>query len=366
MAARAGTSPAVVSYVVNSGPRPVAPATRQKVLDAIEALGYRPNRAAKTLASKRSNTLGLVVPDTTNAFFSDLSQAVEQHARSLGLITLIGSSGYDHARERDYVETFNDYGADGIIVVSAELSAPWQASVTAPLVFIHRRPSGARGPVVRGDDHGGARLATEHLLALGRGGVHCIAGHEKAGPIEDRVQGWLGAHEAQPQSQSEPGSQLGPRSGSQSGSQAQSEPDFGGPRPVPGDLLRVSYPRGAAAGDLAGWLAALEQPSAVFVTTDEQAIGLLSAASTAGIRVPDDLAVVAFDNTSAAAYTVPPLTTVMLPYDEMARRAVDRVVVGESEVGESEVGEAGGAAGEVATCATDLVIRRSCGRPERR
>ncbi len=318
----AGTSTAVVSYVVNSGPRPVAQATRQRVLDAIAELGYRPNRAAQMLASKRSNALGVVVPDIANAFFTDLIRAIEQHARSRGFITLIGNTDYDRGHEQDYVEAFDDFGAEGIIVVSGDLVDPWKAAVSAPLVFVHRRPVGAEGPVIRTDDRLGGTLATEHLLALGRGGVHCVAGPEDAGPIQDRVDAWREAHRSSADSC------------------------------VPGELIRVPYPRAAAAAGLEPWLRTLVLPAAVFVTVDEQALGLLSAASAAGIRVPEDLAVVGYDNTSASAHSVPALTTVAMPYREMATWAVDWIVTNDDAL-------------DTVIDGVRLVVRRSCGVRER-
>jgi LacI family transcriptional regulator, galactose operon repressor len=329
-----GSSTAVVSYVVNDGPRAVAPETKRRVQAAIDELGYRPNRAARALATSRSRTLGLVVPDTTNAFFSDLVRAVERRARDEGLITFVGNSDYDSVRERGYVEAFEDYGADGIIVVCADLGRPWKAAVSTPLVFVHRRPRGASGPVVRADDRRGAELATEHLLRLGRGPVHCVAGPEDSGPIEERVQAWRNV---------------------QSGAR--------GDAAATADLVRVGYPRATAAAELGPWLAALSFPTAVFVTTDEQAIGLLSAAATAGVRVPDDLAVVAYDDTTAAAHCVPPLTTVRADLDEMAARAVAQIL----RHGEGEEAFRGDDTyqGDV-----QLVIRGSCagkdrGRPMR-
>ena len=297
VAKRAGISTAVVSYVVNSGPRNVAPATKRRVLEAIEELRYRPNRAARTLASNRSHAIGLVVPDTTNAFFSDLARAVERRASAEGLITLVGNTDYDRDRELGYVEAFGDYGADGIIVVSADLTTPWNAAVVTPLVFLHRRPVGARGPVVRADDRRGGKVATQHLLRLGRGPVHCVSGFEQEGPLEDRVRGWHDAMEL---------------------AEVRSGED--------GQLLRVSYPRAAAAAELDQWIRGLPKPTAVFMTTDEQAIGLLAAAHSADVRIPQDVAVLAFDGTSAAATAVPSLTSIAMPYDRLAGRAIDHIV----------------------------------------
>ncbi len=319
VAALAGLSTAVVSYVVNDGPRGVAPDTQARVLAAIDELGYRPNRAAQALATNRSRTIGLIVPDTTNAFFSDLVGAIERRCRAEGLITLIGNSDYDSECERSYVEAFEDYGADGVIIVAADATKPWAADVSTPLVFLHRRPDGAAGPIVRADDHLGAVLATEHLLQLDRGPVHCIAGPEDWGPIRARVDAWREVQR----------SQLG-----LTADEAM--------------LVRVRYPRADAGRDLRQWLERISGPTSVFVTTDEQAIGLLFAAAAIGLRIPEDLAVVSFDDTSAAACCVPPLTAVRIDLDRMAALAVDQLLQRPAD-------------GDADTIAVSLVIRASSG-----
>lgn len=316
----AGTSTAVVSYVVNSGPRPVAAKTKQRVNMAIEQLGYRPNRGARALVMKRSQTLGLVLPDTSNAFFSDVAHSVEGYARSKGLITLVGNTDYDSATERSYVESFEDYGTDGIIVVCADIERQWAAAVSTPLVFLHRRPPGAEGPVVRSDDRAGALLAIQHLNSLGRGSVHCVAGHDDAGPLKERLEVWL---------ESQRGSGWGDSS----------------------ELVRVGFPRSDAAAGLAPWLERLTLPTSVFVLTDEQALGLLSAAARLGIRIPEDLAVVSYDDTSASAYSVPALTSVTVRLEQMVRLAVDRVLANDGS-DQDYCGDVG------------LTVRQSCGGAE--
>ncbi|MGH3588203.1 MAG: LacI family DNA-binding transcriptional regulator, partial [Pseudonocardia sp.] len=104
VARHAGTSPAVVSYVLNNGPRPVAAATRARVEAAMAELGYRPNLVAKALRSARSNTIGLVVPDSTESFFTELVHAVERAAHEAGMLVLLGNSGFSRAQEQRYAQ----------------------------------------------------------------------------------------------------------------------------------------------------------------------------------------------------------------------------------------------------------------------
>ena len=112
VANRAGISPAVVSYVVNGGPRRVAPGTRSKVLRAIEDLGYRPNGLARALRVQKTFTIGLIVPDNTNPFFAQLARAVEETAFARGYVLLLGNSGQDDKRQAAYVRTFLERKVD--------------------------------------------------------------------------------------------------------------------------------------------------------------------------------------------------------------------------------------------------------------
>ena len=322
VASRAGVSTAVVSYVVNNGPRPVAPATRRRVEAAIAELGYRPNRVARTLVSQRSGTIGLIVPNTTSAFFTDLVQAVEREAFERGLLTFVGNAQLDLQHEQAYTEAFVSAGVDAVIVASTDVAHPLAHTGALDgerVVWIHRRPTGALGPLVRGDDRRGGQLATRHLLALGHRTVHCLAGLERSGPVADRVQGWADALGA-----------------------------TGEPEPT----LRSAYHRAEAARVVGPWLATLQAPAALFVATDEQAIGVLAAAYEAGVRVPHDLAVVSFDGTAAGAFTAPSLTSVALPMPAIAGAAVGMCL-------QATRGEAAGT--EQVVMPVELVVRRSCG-----
>lgn len=102
----AGTSTAVVSYVINNGPRPVAPATRERVLAAIKELGYRPDRVAQAMASRRTDLMGMIVPDARQPFFAEMAHAVEQAAAERGKMVLVGNSDYRDEREVHYLRAF--------------------------------------------------------------------------------------------------------------------------------------------------------------------------------------------------------------------------------------------------------------------
>lgn len=200
----AGTSTAVVSYVINNGPRPVAPATRERVLGAIKELGYRPDRVAQAMASRRTDLIGMIVPDARQPFFAEMAHAVEQAAAERGKMVLVGNSDYRDEREVHYLRAFLGMRVSGLILVSqgpseraaAEIEA-WDARV----VLLHERPEAIDDVAVVTDDIGGAQLATRHLLEHGNAYVACLGGMETTpavgDPVADHVEGWRRAmHES--------------------------------------------------------------------------------------------------------------------------------------------------------------------------
>lgn len=319
----AGISPAVVSYVLNGGPRKVAPVTRERVLAAIEQLGYRPNGIARSLRVNRTMTLGLLVPDTSNPFFAELARAVEEAAFDAGYTLLIGNATDDEARQTAYVRTFLQRQVDGLLLVPAhgpvtcldELSAsqkPW-------VVLDRRIDSGVGATQILADNVGGARAATRHLIEHGRRRIACIAGPRDVMPTTGRVAGWRSA--------------------------------------LRSAKLKPAAVRHVAFGRSAGYRAALDlcatnPPDALFVTSDEQALGALRALTELGLRCPDDVAMVSFDGIAAAAYAVPALSTMAQPFAELGRQGIaallSRIADPASEPSESVL-------------PVSLVARGSCG-----
>ncbi len=127
----AGTSTAVVSYVINNGPRPVAPATRERVLAAIKELGYRPDRVAQAMASRRTDLIGLIIPDARQPFFGEMAHAVEQAASERGKMVLVGNTDYVGEREVHYLRAFLGMRVSGLILVSHALNDLAAAEIEA-------------------------------------------------------------------------------------------------------------------------------------------------------------------------------------------------------------------------------------------
>jgi len=290
VATRAGTSTAVVSYVVNAGPRAVAPATRARVEQAIQELGYRRDPIAGALSKGRSNLVGLLVPDTANGFFGELSRCFEAEGRRRGLMTMLGNTGYDGAIAQHYISGFADLRPRGIFDMSVAQDAALPENV--PFIFIHSVPDGVEAPSVRFDDLGGARTAVEHLIADGYTDIHCIAGPHSDDPVSLRVQGWRQAMEAAGLS-------------------------------IEDRVHRSSFDRVVVEADVRRLLSTRAWPRAIFATTDEQALAVLHAASSVGARVPEDIAVVGFDGIREATLGGVRLTTVRVPMEQLAARAFD-------------------------------------------
>ena len=324
----AGTSTAVVSYVINNGPRPVSASTRARVEAAIEQLGYRPNRVARSLRAQASMVLGLVVPDSANPFFAEVSRAIEDAAFERGYTVLLGNTGGEPRRESHYVETFLQQRADGIILMSVGRNATAAvrkvADAGVPFVLVDRRLRGFASRVIEVDNEGGAYQATNHLIQHGHRNIACVAGPKGIGLASLRHRGWARAL-----------NELGVPKSSQR-------------------LARSEFTLAGGYGALKELMSGSPRPTALFATTDLQGIGVLRAASDLGIHVPRDLAVVSFDGIRDSYFTVPGLSTVVQPMDAMGRAAVSALF--DERRDEERF--------DTTTLPVQLSVNGSCGCPE--
>ncbi|MBB6415133.1 LacI family DNA-binding transcriptional regulator [Streptomyces massasporeus] len=326
----AGTSTAVVSYVINNGPRPVAPATRERVLAAIKELGYRPDRVAQAMASRRTDLVGLIIPDARQPFFGEMAHAVEQAASERGKMVLVGNTDYVGEREVHYLRAFLGMRVSGLILVSHALNDLAAAEIEAwdaRVVLLHERPEAIDDVAVTTDDLGGAELAVRHLLEHGHEYVACMGGIAETpavgDPVSDHVEGWRRAMD-------------------EAGISTE------------GRLFEALYNRYDAYQAALKILSGPQRPPAIFCSTDDQAIGLLRAARELRIDVPGELAVAGFDDIKEAALTDPPLTTIASDRPAMARAAVDLVL-------DDGLRVAGARRERLKVFPSRLVTRQSCG-----
>lgn len=296
VATRAGTSTAVVSYVLNDGPRPVAPDTRARVLAAVAELGYRRNNLARALRANRTGTLGLVVPDLAKPFFAELTRAIEDAAFARGFRLLVGSAHFDSDREGEQLQALLDARVDAVLLVPSQDPAPAVALLRRaqiPHVLVHRAHPEA--VCVTSDDIDAGQQAASHLLAHGHHHIAVLGGDTGTDPVSLRTRGAKAAL-------------------------------TGARRPVPSwSVLTCPFPnlRDDAYRATRTLLATNPQITAICATTDEHALGALRAATEAGRRTGDDLALISIDGTETAAYLNPALTAVTTPFDALGASAVN-------------------------------------------
>ncbi len=293
----AGVSTAVVSYVVNGGPRPVAAETAAKVRDAMHVLRYQPNLTARALKSGSNQTLGLVLIDSMNPFFTELTLAIEAAAAAHGQRMLVSDSHGDPDLEDKLVADLLGRRVDGLLLVSSfrrdSPSVPRPIDNT-PLVLLDC-PAPIPGQHTIGPDAlGGAVSAVGHLIREhGRRVVGLIVGAEGFATPDPRELGWETA------------------------------------------LREAGLPRGPVAVDdwtSAGGYRATKKlltgsptPEGIFVSSDAQAVGVLHALHEAGVDVVRDCPVVSFDGTQSGSWTWPPLTSARQPVVAMAEKALELV-----------------------------------------
>ncbi|MFI0818380.1 LacI family DNA-binding transcriptional regulator [Streptomyces sp. NPDC021098] len=323
----AGVSDQTVSRVLNDHPR-VRAETRERVRAAMRELGYRPTASARTLASGRSRTLGVISFDAARFGPAATLAGINQAAQEAGyLVSTIALTAADQAAVTGAVDRLLGQGADGIIAIAPQRSVG-QALVEAgdagetgrgvPMVTLDKS-FGAHIPVVAGDSASGARQATAHLLGLGHRTVHHIAGPTGWIAAEARVDGWRAALEA-------------------AGAEVH--------EPLLGDWSADS------GYDLGRRIARQPGLTALFVSNDQMAVGVLRALHEAGRRVPEDVSVVGYDDIPEAAHLLPPLTTIRTDFTEIGRRCLTLMLDQLDRTPEP---------GVRVTIPTELVVRHSTG-----
>lgn len=322
VAAAAGVSHQTVSRVLNDSDS-VRPHTRERVLAAIQDLGYRRNIAARALVTRRSHTIGVISSGTQLYGPASVIFAVEQAARRAGYYLSIASERVLDGRSfRAALQRLEEQSVEGLVVISTEeqaKSALAQLSTSLPTIVVEGAADGGP-PTVSVDQVDGAAQATRHLLEQGVRTVHHVSGPRSWIESQARVRGWRRTLE-----------------------------EAGAPVP---DVLRGDWSP-ASGYAAARQLAEHGDVEAVFVSNDPMALGVLRGLEESGLRVPDDVLVVGFDDVPEAAYYGPPLTTVRQNFEELGRRSIE-LLVGQLTDGVQP---------QSVTVPAELVVRRSSLRP---
>jgi LacI family transcriptional regulator len=298
VAESAGVSYATVSHVINNT-RLVSHETRERVLTAMEQLNYRPNALARSLRQGKTNTIGLVLPDSANPFFAEISRGIEDEAFKRGYSVFLCNTELDIQRELFYVDVLSKKQVDGIIFVAAGDQADsldFLLRRNMPVVMIDRDVPNVEVDAVLTDHKLGGFLATRHLIELGHKRIACIAGPSSITPSAERITGYRRALEEAGISYDE------------------------------NLVLRGDYHAQSGLEITHSILKMNLRPTAIFALNDLMALGALRAAAEADCSVPDDLAVVGYDDLEIARFTNPPLTTISQPKKAIGAQAVSLLV----------------------------------------
>ncbi|AVR97542.1 LacI family DNA-binding transcriptional regulator [Pseudoduganella armeniaca] len=279
VAQAAGVSYTTVSHVLNDT-RPVSPAARERVLAAAAALHYVPSALARSLRSQSTGTIGMIIPNNSNPYFSEVARGIEDTCYAAGYSVILCNSDDDPAKQRDYLNVLLTKRCDGLIMAAlAQTDAELLRQRRVPAVFIDRAPAGLEYDVVGVDNLAGGELAGQHLLALGRRRIGCIGGPRELEVSEQRIAGLRRA-----------------LAGALDEALCETA-DFSSAGGYAAALRLLARP-------------AAQRPDALFCCNDMMAIGALRAAAELGIAVPLELAVVGFDDIDLAQFVHPPLSSV--------------------------------------------------------
>jgi DNA-binding LacI/PurR family transcriptional regulator len=322
----AGVSIATVSRTINRVST-VNPKMAKRVWEAIAKLNYFPNTQARSLVSGRSRLLGLIVSEITNPFFPELIQGFEDVAVEHGYEILISSTNYDPQRMSLCIRRMLERRAEGVAVMTFGVEKPLLeqfAERKVPLVFVDEGPDKPGISLLRVDYHHGIRQAVQHLAALGHRDIAFVTGPRRLHSAQSRQAAFS-------------------RSLQECGIVADSAWIVEGDHTMEGGI-----------GAMDRLLQLKRRPTAVMCSNDMTAIGVLHKLYRAGLRVPDDLSVIGFDDIHIAQVTIPPLTTIQMSCFELARAAVTALRAQVEEGGEPK---------RSYKIPTHLVVRESTGFP---
>lgn len=287
VAQAAGVSPSVVSYVMNNGPRPVSTLNRERVLAAIEELGYRRNSVARAMRTRKTNSIGLVLPDISIAYFSAITQRITEIARTAGLSVIVATSNGSTDLEREHVTELAARQVDGVILMSVDPAQDltWTADLGMPVLVVDRPVVAVKSTVA----------AVEHLLSHHPQRIARLAGPEHDLTTRRRDTGWaivLAQHSIDP-----------------------------------ANVIVTRAELSAEAGYATAYalLANPVRPDGVLVDSPVHASAFLRAARDLKLDVPADVTVITCEYGKDAEFTVPRLTSVDSPLDQIASRAVQTI-----------------------------------------
>ncbi|MBO8163515.1 MAG: LacI family DNA-binding transcriptional regulator [Brevibacillus sp.] len=298
VAEKAGVSISTVSRVINNTGR-ISEKTKKKVLQVMESLRYQPSVVASALTGKRTRTIGLIIPDVANPFFAEIARRIEDRGRELGFNLLMCNTDNNQHTEEMALSLLKQKSVDGIIIGTTTKNYTLLNELLQeqfPVALIAQDIPELVIDVVTVDDFLGGYQATSHLVSLGHTKIAFLMGNSGRTSDKYRLQAYRQVLEE---------------------------------NRLPFDerlVVETDYSMEAGKRAALEILASPQRPTAIFAGFDLIAIGVYQAAKELGLRIPDDLSVVGFDNTILATIVDPPLTTIAQPIDEMGRQVMDLLV----------------------------------------
>ncbi|WP_337017927.1 ribose operon transcriptional repressor RbsR [Leclercia sp. AS011] len=299
VARMAGVSTSTVSHVINND-RFVSEAIREKVEAAVKSLNYAPSALARSLKLNQTRTIGMLITASTNPFYSELVRGVERSCFERGYSLVLCNTEGDEQRMNRNLETLMQKRVDGLLLLCTETHQPspeiMQRYPSVPTVMMDWAPFDGTSDLIQDNSLLGGDMATQHLIDKGHTRIACITGPLDKTPARLRLEGFLVAMD---------------RAG----------------LPVPdGYQITGDFEFSGGFEAMQSLLAQKDRPQAVFIGNDAMAVGAYQALYQAGLRVPDDIAVVGYDDIELAQYMTPPLTTIHQPKDELGELAIDVLI----------------------------------------
>lgn len=295
----AGVSTSTVSHVINKD-RFVSDAVREKVETAIKTLNYAPSALARSLKINQTRTIGMLITASTNPFYSELVRGVERSCFERGYSLVLCNTEGDEQRMNSNLETLMQKRVDGLLLLCTETHQPSQEIMqrypSIPTVMMDWAPFNGDSDLIQDNSLLGGDMATQYLINKGFTRIACITGPLDKTPARLRLEGYREA-------MTRAGLTI------REGDEIESDFEFGGGFDAMQALLAMK-----------------ERPQAVFIGNDAMAVGAYQALYQAGLKIPQDMAIVGYDDIELARYMTPPLTTIHQPKDELGELAIDVLI----------------------------------------
>jgi LacI family transcriptional regulator len=298
VAQRAGVSISTVSHVINNT-RTVSQDVRQRVQGVIDEMRYIPSAVARSLKNDQTHTIGVLVPNSSNPYFAELLRWIEEAAFRRGYNIILCNAHGDAHKQAAYLRLLMEKRIDGLVLVASGADDEQHLLLrheSVPIVQLERALPGLDADVILAGQEEGAWQATRHLIGLGHRVIACVSGPADLPRTRERLAGFLRAMAD------------------------------AGLAVAPDHIVHEEFTSAGGHAAFTRLLAGPQRPSAVFVTSDLMALGGLCAAGELGVRVPQQLSVVGYDDIGGAGYASPPLTTIAPPKCDMAKLAIEQLI----------------------------------------